>query len=346
MADLPKERIQASRPFIVTGVDYCGPFYYKPEVRNKSPQKCYVSVFICFATKAVWMELVRDLSTGAFIDALKRFIATRGIPRCICSDNATNFVGAKNELKELRDLVLSEKHRSKLHNFCLSNGFDWRFIPPRSPHFGGLWEAAVKTAKQHFYRSASSSILGFDELRTLVCEICAVINSRPLTPLSENPEDLDVLTPGHFLIGGPMTALPESDLTALNYSRLDRWQRVTYIQQVFWRRWTQEYLTLLQQRAKWLTPQANIQVNDVVCIKEENSPPLKWPLARVIEVIPGADGAVRVALLRTSSGIKRRAVNKLCVLPVRDSVESRDLSTGGGCSEPRMICPNAPANKQ
>ncbi|XP_054745924.1 uncharacterized protein LOC129250316 [Anastrepha obliqua] len=329
MADLPKERIQASRPFIVTGVDYCGPFYYKPEVRNKSPQKCYVSVFICFATKAVWMELVRDLSTGAFIDALKRFIATRGIRRCIWSDNAMNFVGVKNELKELRDLVLSEKHRSKLHNFCLSNGFDWRFIPPRSPHFGGLWEAAVKTAKQHFYRSASSSILGFDELRTLVCEISAVINSRPLTPLSENPEDLDVLTPGHFLIGGPLTALPEPDLTALNYSRLDRWQRVTYIQQVFWRRWTQEYLTLLQQRAKWLTPQANIQVNDVVCIKEENSPPLKWPLARVIAVIPGADGVVRVALLRTSSGIKRRAVNKLCVLAVKDSVESRDLSTGG-----------------
>ncbi|XP_054745808.1 uncharacterized protein LOC129250198 [Anastrepha obliqua] len=250
MADLPKERIQASRPFIVTGVDYCGPFYYKPEVRNKSPQKCYVSVCICFATKAVWMELVRDLSTGAFIDAL----ATRGVPRCIWSDNATNYVGAKNELKELRDLLHSEKHRSKLHNFCLSNGFDWRFVPPRSTHFGGLWEAAVKTAKQHFYRSASSSILGFDELRTLVCEISAVINSRPLTPLSENPEDLDVLTPGHFLIGSPLTALPEPDLTALNYSRLDRGQRVTYIQQVFWRQWTQEYLTLLQQHAKWLTP--------------------------------------------------------------------------------------------
>ncbi|XP_036346425.1 uncharacterized protein LOC118755709 [Rhagoletis pomonella] len=116
---------------------------------------------------AVWMELVRDLSTGAFIDALKRFIATRGIPSCIWSDNATNFVGAKNELKELRNLALSEKHRSEVHNFCLSNGFDWRFIPPRSPHFGGLWEAAVKTAKQHFYRSVGSSLLGFDELRTL-----------------------------------------------------------------------------------------------------------------------------------------------------------------------------------
>ncbi|XP_036345658.1 uncharacterized protein LOC118754893, partial [Rhagoletis pomonella] len=113
MADLPKDRIAASRAFIVTGVDYCGPFYYKPEMRNKSPQKCYVSVFICFATKAVWMELVKDLSTSAFIDALKRFVATRGVPSCIWSDNATNFVGARNELSDLRRLFFSEEHRSE-----------------------------------------------------------------------------------------------------------------------------------------------------------------------------------------------------------------------------------------
>ncbi|XP_054746323.1 uncharacterized protein LOC129250750 [Anastrepha obliqua] len=168
MADLPKERIQASRAFIVTGVDYCGPFYFKPETRNKSPQKCYISVFICFATKAVWMELVRDLSTGAFLEALKRFTATRGMPSCIWSDNATNFVGAKNELRDLKRLLLSEEHRSKVHVHCLNNGFDWRFIPPRSPHFGGLWEAAVKMAKQHLYRTLGSAILSFDELRTLI----------------------------------------------------------------------------------------------------------------------------------------------------------------------------------
>ncbi|XP_049309805.1 uncharacterized protein LOC125777856 [Bactrocera dorsalis] len=162
MADLPKERIHASRPFIVTGIDYCGPFYFKPETRKK----------------AVWMELVKDLSTGSFLDALKRFIATRSIPSCIWSDNATNFVGAKNELKDLR-----ENHRNQ-----------------RSPHFGGLWEAAVKMAKKHFYRSVGSSLPGFEELRTLVCQISAVINPRPLVPLSENPEDLDVLTPGIFLL--------------------------------------------------------------------------------------------------------------------------------------------------
>ncbi|XP_054746100.1 uncharacterized protein LOC129250502 [Anastrepha obliqua] len=261
--------------------------------------------------------------------ALKRFAATRGIPSCIWSDNATNFVGARNELNDLRNLVLNENHRSAVNNYCISNGFDWRFIPPRSPHFGGLWEAAVKTAKQHLYRSVGSSILGFDELRTLVCQITAIINSRPLVPLSENPEDLDVLTPGHFLIGGPPTAFPEPNLTSLNYNRLNQWQRVSYIQQIFWKRWSQEYLTILQQRVKWRTPQPSIQVNDIVCIKEENTAPLKWPLARVVELITGTDDVARVAVLRTPTGITRRAINKLCVLPVNASVESPDLSTGG-----------------
>ncbi|XP_053968836.1 uncharacterized protein LOC128870260 [Anastrepha ludens] len=208
MADLPKERIQASRAFIVTGVDYCGPFYFKPETRNKSPQKCYISVFICFATKAVWRELVRDLPTGAFLEALKLFTTTRAMPSCIWSDNATNFVGAKNELRDLKRLLLSQEHRSKVHVHYLNNGFDWRFIPPRSPHFGGLWEAAVKMAKQHLYRTLGSAILGFDEL--------------------QNPEDLDVLTPGHFLIGGPLTAAPEPNITHLNYNPLGHWQRFTY----------------------------------------------------------------------------------------------------------------------
>ncbi|XP_067644906.1 uncharacterized protein [Eurosta solidaginis] len=276
MADLPKERIEVSRPFTISGVDYCGPFYYKPEARNKSPQKCYISLFICFATKAVWMELVKDLSTSAFLDALKRLVATRGTPSCIWCDNATNFVGDNNELKDLRRLFLNERHHKDVYAHCLNNGIDWRFILPRSPHFGGLWEAAVKMTKQHLYRTIGSALLGFDELRTLVCEISAVIKSRPLVPISENPDDLDVLTPGHFLIGGPFTALPVPDLTPLNHNRLDSWQRVTYLQQIFWKKWSEEYLSLLQQRAKWRTPHTNIQINDIVCIKDENFPPLKF----------------------------------------------------------------------
>lgn len=139
------------------GVDYCGPFYFEPDTRKKDSQKCYVRVFIWFTTKAVELELVKDLSTGSSLDALKRFKATRGIPSCIWSEKATNFVGAKSELKDIRDLFLSENHRNQVHAYFLNKRIYWRyFILPRSPHFGGLWEAAVKMAKKHLYRSVAS----------------------------------------------------------------------------------------------------------------------------------------------------------------------------------------------
>ncbi|XP_043064464.1 uncharacterized protein LOC122320335 [Drosophila ficusphila] len=228
MADLPKERLDGSHAFEVTGIDFCGSFIYKPEVRNKAPVKCYVCVFICFETKAIHLELIRDLST----------------------DNATNFVGARNELIELRRLFLSDEHQKATLDFCLAELIDWRFNPPRSPHFGGFWEAAVKTAKYHFYRAIGPSVLAFDELRTLLCHISAVVNSRPLVSISENPADLDVMTPALFLNGGPPSSFIEPDVTALNFNRLDGWRRVAYLQQVFWTRWKKEYLTLLQQRTK------------------------------------------------------------------------------------------------
>ncbi|XP_043065437.1 uncharacterized protein LOC122320892, partial [Drosophila ficusphila] len=293
MADLPKSRVSSTWTFMVTGLDFCGPFHYRTGVRGKVPVKTYVCIFICFSTKAVHLELVQDLSTQAFLGALKRFILTRGKPARIWSDNATNFVGAKNELTELKRLFLCDPHIRSVQEFCLEDNIEWRFIPPRSPHFGGLWEAAVKTAKFHFYRSVGPSLLSFDELRTLVCHIGAIINSRPLLPLSENPADLDVLTPAHFLGTAPLVLFPEPDVTLLNCNRLDRWQRISYHQQVFWARWREEYLTLLQQRAKWRTNHPNLKINDVVLVKDENLPPLKWPLARVDELIAGEDKVVR-----------------------------------------------------
>ncbi|XP_070067157.1 uncharacterized protein [Drosophila virilis] len=176
MADLPADRLDTSYPFMVTGVDYCGPFFYKSEVRNRPPVKCYISLFICFATKAVHLELVKDLSPISFLNALKRFILTRTRSSRIWSDNATNFIGAKNELADLSRLFLSDEQVKAVHEFSLSDSIEWSFIPPRS-----------------LYRSVGPSILDFDSLRTLVCHITAIINSRPLLSLSEHPDDLDAI---------------------------------------------------------------------------------------------------------------------------------------------------------
>ncbi|XP_075148904.1 uncharacterized protein LOC142222573 [Haematobia irritans] len=262
------------------------------------------------------MELVQDLSTPAFLMALKRFISLRGKPRSIWSDNATNFVGAKNELAELKGLFFDQSNIDMINRQCIDDGIEWKFIPPRSPHFGGLWEAAVKTVKYHFYRVAGISILTFDEMRTLVYQISAILNSRPLCPLSENPNDLEVLTPAHFLVGGPLVAFAEPDLTDLNINILNRWQKVSFMQQTFWKKWHSSYLSLLQERSKWRATTTNLTQGDMVLIKDENLPPLKWQLGRVSELIHGKDGTARVAVIKTSTGECKRAVTKLAVLPI------------------------------
>ncbi|XP_036347061.1 uncharacterized protein LOC118756403 isoform X2 [Rhagoletis pomonella] len=334
MSFLPKDRVRPSRTFHTTGIDYCGPFHYKHTVRNRPPVKCYVCIFVCFATKATHLELVQDLSTQSFIAALKRFISIRGKPSTIWSDNATNFVGAKNELEELRKLFFNQNHNNAIAEACIENHIDWKFIPPRSPHFGGLWEAAVKSAKLHFYRTVGISILTFDELRTLVCEISAIVNSHPLCPITENPHDLDVLTPAHFLIGGPLVAITEPNVTHLNMNCLSRWQRICQMQQIFWQKWSTSYLSLLQERSKWRTATPNVQQGAMVLLKDDNLPPLKWTLGRIERSFTGDDGYVRAAIIRTASGLVKRAITKIAVLPIEsDMVESLRLPMGGVCSQ-------------
>ncbi|XP_075158065.1 uncharacterized protein LOC142231338 [Haematobia irritans] len=190
----------------------------------------------------------------------------------------------------------------------------------------------------HFYRTVGQSVLSFDELRTLVCEICAVLNSRPLCQISEDPNDLEVLTPGHFLVGAPLTTISEPDVTDLNINRLNRWQKVCYMQQIFWKKWSSSYLALLQERSKWKSQRKNVAIGDMVLVKDDNLPPLKWLLGRVVDVVRGNDEIVRVAIIKTINGIIRRSVAKLAVLPINDNVvETHSLPTGGGCSD-KPLC--------
>lgn len=180
-----------------------------------------------------------------------------------------------------------------------------------------MWEAAVKAVKKHLNRTIANSRLTYDELYTVLTQIECCLNSRPLIPLSEDPTDLNVLTPAHFLIGSSLRALPEPDVRDMSINRLSRWQRVQQLVQHVWARWSKEYLGQLQGRNKWSKCRGpSIQLGTMVLIKENNLPPLKWLLGRVTNVHPGPDGVVRVATVHTNLGSKKHAVRLLCPLPI------------------------------
>lgn len=158
--------------------------------------------------------------------------------------------------------------------------------------------------------------LTLEEMNTLLIQIEGVLNSRPLTAISSDPLDLEALTPRHFLIGRPLIAIPEPSLLEIPENRVSRWQNIQRIKQSFWRRWHNEYLSQLQVRNKWLKQHTNIEIGVLVIIKEDNSPPLQWRLGRVINIYPGMDKLVRVVEIKTSTGIIKRSINKIAVLPI------------------------------
>jgi len=317
MGDLPRQRVEPQRPFAICGIDFAGPFSIKTSLRRNAPiNKGYVCIFVCFSTKAVHIELVCDLSTEAFLNALKRFTNRRGICSEIFTDNATNFVGANRRLAELKKLFYTEEHMEKIQGSLTEAGIRWNFIPPRSPHFGGLWESAVKAMKTHLYRTLGNANMTYEELNTVIIHVEACLNSRPLCPLSSDPSDLSALTPGHFLTGDSLTAVPEQNLTATPINRLNRWRRVTQLSRQLWLRWQKEYLSQLQLRSKWASEKGpSVKIGSVVLVKDDNVPSLHWKLGKVIGLCPGADGKVRVVNLQTSSGQFTRSVRKICPLP-------------------------------
>ncbi|XP_026462660.1 uncharacterized protein LOC113365282, partial [Ctenocephalides felis] len=319
MGNLPKERVNISRPFLTTGIDYAGPFTLRvSKVRKAQRSKAYIALFICFCTKAIHLELVTSLTTEAFMAALKRFISRRGKCNTIFSDNGTNFIGARHELHQLYKLFKSDKIRSELVDAASIEGIAWKFSPPHAPHFGGLWESAVKLAKHHIRRVIGSSCLTYEEFTTVLTQIEAVLNSRPITGVYENPSEPTFLTPGHFLIGDALTAFPEPALVDININRLSLWQNLTRLRDMFWKKWSIDYLSLLQKRYKWQLETPNIKINDVVLLKEDNLPPLNWLLGRITNVNPGTDGKVRVVTVKTKAGIYVRPITRICPLPNGD----------------------------
>ncbi|XP_055585069.1 uncharacterized protein LOC129737925 [Uranotaenia lowii] len=317
MGELPAARVTVAAPFSRTGVDYFGPVYLRLAPR-RPVSKGYVALFVCMTTKAVHFELVSDLSTERFIQALRRFTARRGKCSDIYSDNGTNFVGADNQL---RKLLSSEAHKEKMAREYAGEGIKWHFNPAGAPHFGGLWEAAVRSAKHHFIRVLGDNPVNPEDFTTLLVQVEACLNSRPITSQSEDPNDLEPLTPGHFIIGKPIQQLPDPDFSKIPMNRLHYWQAVQKQLREFWKRWRTEYLTQLQGRAKRWQPPIKIAEGQLVVMREEGLPPARWKLARILQLHPGDDGVVRVVTLKTAKGSTTRPVEKICILPPVDSNE-------------------------
>ncbi|XP_036343159.1 uncharacterized protein LOC118752380 [Rhagoletis pomonella] len=325
MGSLPVHRCTPAPAFKHSGLDYGGPFKVRAtKGRGARSLKGYVALFVCLSTRAIHLELVSDMTTEAFLAALRRFFSQRGYCSDLYSDCATTFVGANACLKE--DLVAFRNQLEAGARSVAANNISWHFIPPGSPNFGGVWEAGIKSMKHHLRRVIGDALLTFEEFYTVLKQIEAVLNSRPISAISDDPTDFTALTPGHFLVGGPLIALPEPNILDIKVGRLTKWRQLQQMQQDFWKRWSAEYLHELQARHKWQITKANIKVGNLVLVRDERAPPTQWMLGRVLEVHAGDDAAVRVATVRTQSSILKRAISKLVVLPIETESEE---SNGG-----------------
>lgn len=314
MADLPSCRLDDSLPpFSHVGVDYFGHFFVK--VGRKSVKK-YAVVFTCMVARAIHLEIASSLDASSFINALRRFVSRRGPVSFMYSDNGTNFVGTCTEFKK----ALGEMN-PKLHEWAVNSQIEWSFNPPHASHMGGAWERQIKTIRQVLFglMVEFSFILNEDTLHTFMCEAENIVNSRPLTTVSDSPDDLEALTPNHILTLKTKVNVPPGNFQNADLYVRRRWRRVQYLTNVFWSRWRREFLNNLQYRKKWKTPQRNVRVGDVVLLSDD-APRNSWPLARITDVEQDDQGQVRSVTLNVGGKkVYRRPVHKLILLSTSDA---------------------------
>lgn len=309
--------IQSAKPFFKIGIDYAGPLRVTiTRGRGIRAVKAYICLFVCMTTRAVHIELAGDLSTASFMAAFKRFLSRRGPVGCVYSDNGTNFVGAKRMLSELYVFLKSKHFNTEFAHMLSENRITWTLNIPTASHFGGSWESNIKTLKTHLFRVIGDQVLSFEEMTTVLAQIEAIMNTRPLCrTLSNDPSESLALTPAHFLNLTPLKYLPAIDISEDRLNLLSRHDLLDKLVQSFWKRWRSEYLHTLQSREKWNTPTNPITPGTVVILVTDNAPPLHWPIGVIEEVFPATDGIVRVARVKTSTGSYLRPVVRLCPLP-------------------------------
>ncbi|XP_072043045.1 uncharacterized protein [Amphiura filiformis] len=308
MANLPADRITPEEPpFSKVGMDFFGPLEVK---QGRSMVKRYGVVFVCLTSKAVHIEKANSLDTDACVNVIRRFMARRGQVKEIRSDNGTNLVGAEREMRK----EINTWNQSRIHDSMLQKNVDWIFNPPAGSHHGGIWERQIRTIRKLMCSIVREQTLTDDSLHTLLCEIESILNNRPITTVPGESTDPEPLTPNHILLLKGDMNLPPAVTGKLNQYAKRRWKQVQYMSDLFWRRWTREYLPQLQERQKWLRPNRNAEVGDIVLVINESTPRNMWPLGKVVETWPNRDGFIRRVRVKTKNSILTRPVDKLCLL--------------------------------
>ena len=299
MSDLPSCRITTSPPFTYVGVDTFGPWSVVSR-RTRGGQahsKRWAIMFSCLNTRAVHVEVIEDMSASCFINALRRFISLRGHVKEFYSDRGTNFVGAVSEMG-LNKINVED---TECKRFLYQHGTVWRFSAPHSSHMNGAWERMIGIARRildSMFSSTDCKSLTHEVLCTLMAEVTCIMNSRPITTVSNDSSSPTDLSPNMLL-----TQKVNSDIEPYNnFSIRDmyrsQWRQVQVLANQFWKRWKDQYLQTLQLRKKWPNLSSNIQKGDVVLMKDSRSPRIHWPVGIVEEVYPSSDGLVRKVSVR------------------------------------------------
>ncbi|XP_023948869.2 uncharacterized protein LOC112053624 [Bicyclus anynana] len=311
MGDLPEARLaHHQRPFTFCGLDLFGPMKITVGRRH---QIRYGVLFTCMTIRAIHIEIVHTLTTDSLIMALRRMAARKSWPLRLFSDNGTNLRGADTELrKSIEDL-----DQEVLKREAVNYGTTWTFIPPRSPHWGGAWERLIKSVKTALKVVLTEQAPKEEVLLTLMAEVEQIVNSRPLTHVSVEPASAEAITPNHFLIGTSSNLPVLGEFNDSGRFLRRQWRTSQLLADCFWRRWVKEVLPQMLPRTKWLGESQPVQVGDLVVIADPNMPRGVWPRGIVEAVLPGKDGRVRVVDVRTKSGLLRRPVARVAVLPVK-----------------------------
>ncbi|XP_078364115.1 uncharacterized protein LOC144648427 [Oculina patagonica] len=307
--DLPMERVSLDPPFAHTGLDFIGPLYIHngKSSKEKGSDKVYICLFTCASTRAIHLELTPSLSVESFLLAFRRFVNRQGLPVTLLSDNAKTFRSAS---KDIRKIIQSDE----VMRYLTDNRITWNFIIERAPWWGGFWERMVKVVKQPLKKTVGRTTLNYDELQTIMVEIQAIVNARPLTYVYDDEESISTpLTPSHLITGRRITYEPNNQhfqVVSVNQTLTKRAKHHQRLLQQFTKRWQHEYLLSLRERAnercKKQNKESPISVGDIVIVKSDLKKRTFWKLGKIQELLPGRDGQIRSAKVKVAGKGERK----------------------------------------